>query len=356
MAQGKKPTISDIAKAAGVSIATVSRVLGNSNYPVKQEVRDRVLEIADQMAYKPNLFSKMLKGGSSREIGIIAPSINNPFYALLISAAEQECLGRGYIPFICPSMSEPQLELNHLDMLEERRVAGILLSSVNYGDGILKRLNNMTVPLMLFDQTLEGYSGDNIRFDFFKGAYLSTNYLIQCGHRDIVFASGPLDRQSRREMYEGYKKALKDHDLSTGKKKLICSVTETNTFAESDYQIGKVLGQALMKRDILPEAIVTINDITAIGMINYFNSVGVQVPHDISIMGFDDIPICEMVTPPLSTIHQPAMETGKLAAKYLLDKIENVIKQPIHELMEPELIERNSVRKIHRKVRRRYGL
>lgn len=348
----KKPTISDIAKKAGVSIATVSRVLRGSDYPVKSEVRERVTEIARQMEYKPNIFSQILRGSSSHEIGIIAPSITNPFYAQLISAAEQECLKRGYIPFICSSMSEPQLEMNHLDMLEDRCVAGILLSSVSHGEGIVKRLKEFQIPVMLFDQTLDSYEGDGILFDFFQGAYLSTQYLIQCGHRDIVFCSGPVNRHSRRVMYEGYKQALKDHNLGINKKKLICNVPEPDIYGEGEYQLGKALGQVLMEREYLPDAIVTINDMTAIGLINHLHSQGIQVPHDISVMGFDDISICEMVTPPLSTVHQPAFETGRLAAKYLLDKVEGQIAEPVHILMKPVLIERQSVRKIHRKVRR----
>lgn len=348
----KKPTISDIARKAGVSIATVSRVLRGSDYPVKSEVRERVTVIARQMEYKPNIFSQMLRGSSSREIGIIAPSITNPFYAQLISAAEQECLKRGYIPFICSSMGEPQLEMNHLDMLEDRCVAGILLSSMGQGEGIVKRLNELRIPIMLFDQTLDSYEGDGILFDFYQGAYLSTEYLIQCGHRDIVFCSGPINRYSRRVMYEGYKQALKDYNLGISKKRLIGTIPEPDTYGEGEYQLGKALGQMLLERDYLPDAIVTINDITAIGVINYLYSEGIQVPHDISIMGFDDTSICEMVTPPLSTIHQPAFDTGKQAAKYLLDKIEGQITEPVHITMNPVLVERKSVRKIHRKVRR----
>ena len=220
------------------------------------------------------------------------------------------------------------------------------------GEGIVKRLNELRIPIMLFDQTLDSYEGDGILFDFYQGAYLSTEYLIQCGHRDIVFCSGPINRYSRRVMYEGYKQALKDYNLGISKKRLIGTIPEPDTYGEGEYQLGKALGQMLLERDYLPDAIVTINDITAIGVINYLYSEGIQVPHDISIMGFDDISICEMVTPPLSTIHQPAFDTGKQAAKYLLDKIEGQITEPVRITMNPVLVERKSVRKIHRKVRR----
>ncbi len=153
-------------------------------------------------------------------------------------------------------------------------------------------------------------------------------------------------------MYEGYKQALRDHVLGINKRRLIISVSDTDSCGESDYQLGRALGGALLEREYLPDAVVTINDMTVIGLINYLHSEGIQVPHDLSIMGFDDISICEMVTPPLSTIHQPAFETGDLAARYLLNKIEKKLSEPVRVMMEPELVERNSVRKIHKKIRR----
>ena len=350
--KNKKATVSDISKLAGVSAATVSRVLSSSNYPVRQELRDKVLEVARELNYRPNVLSRMLRGGESKEIGIIAPSITNPFYAQLISAAERECMNRGYLPFICSSLGDAELELRHLDTLEERQVAGIILSSINSGEGFLKKLAEIRTPLMLFDQTFDGFSGDCIRFDFFKGGYLSTEHLIRSGHRDIVFASGPLDRGSRRLMYEGYKQALRDNGMRSGKRKLLTPQPQSDASDESDYQLGQALGDLLLEGEYLPDAIVTINDMTAIGLINNLQKAGIQVPHDLSVMGFDDISISAMVTPPLSTIHQPTQDTGRLAAKNLLDKIEHQTSEPVQMMLQPILVERSSVRKIHKKIRR----
>lgn len=353
MAKNKKNvTISDIAKIAGVSIATVSRVLGGTDYPVREELKQKIIATANQMGYKPNVFSQMLRKGKSCEIGIVVPSITNPFYSQLLSAAEQECICQGYVPFICNSMSNPQMELNHLNMLEERNVAGIILSSVCSGEVLNERLKDVQMPLILFDQSFEGYKGDCIQFDFFKGAYLATEYLIQCGHKDIVFASGELDRRSRCLMYEGYKQALKDFNLSVIKRKIIYTSTEEQNFEKKDYYIGKEIGKLLMQKEYLPDAIVTVNDMIAIGVINYLKQENIQVPHDLSVLGFDDIAICEMVTPALSTIHQPASETGSLAAKVLINRIEDISHKAVQILMQPSLVERDSVRKIHKKVRR----
>lgn len=348
----KKVTISDIAKLAGVSIATVSRVLGRSDYPVRDELKRKIIDIANQAGYKPNVFSQMLRKGKSCEIGIIVPSITNPFYSQLLSAAEQECLSQGYVPFICNSMSNQQLELNHLNMLEERNVAGIILSSVSSGEILIERLKEVQMPLILFDQSFDGYKGDCIQFDFFKGAYLATEYLIQCGHRDIVFASGELDRRSRCLMYEGYKQALKDSNLSVSKRKVIYTSNEEQNFEKKDYYLGQELGKLLLQKEYLPDAVVTVNDMIAIGLINYLKQENIQIPHDLSVMGFDDIAISEMVTPALSTIHQPATETGSLAAKVLINRIEDISHDTVQILMQPSLVERDSVRKIHKKVRR----
>ncbi len=348
----KKVTISDIAKLAGVSVASVSRVLAGSDYPVRREVRERILEIAKELDYKPNPFGQMIRKGVHSEIGIIVPSITNPFYAQLLAAAELECLKRGYIPFICSSMSDMQLEISHLDILENKGVAGIILSSVNTGEAYINRLNALRIPLLLFDQNLDGFNGDCIRFDFYRGAYLSTEYLIKCGHRDIVFVSGPLDRGSRCWMYEGYKQALKDNNMVLGRKKLVSAVSAGKPHGEGDYQLGRVLGKLLLEREYLPDAVVTINDMTAIGLINYMHQEGIQVPHDLSVIGFDDISICEMVTPALTTIHQPAQETGTMAARVLIDRIENKLEDTVQIMMDPTLVERSSVRKIHKKIRR----
>ena len=153
----KRPTISDIAKKAGVSSATVSRVLSGSDYPVSREVRKEILRIALGMHYKPNVFGQMLRGGTSKEIGVIIPSLSNPFYAELVSAVERECVERGYMPIICSSQNRFQLETKHLDILQRKQVAGLLLSSIHLAGAFLRTLRalpavsytHLTLPTIL---------------------------------------------------------------------------------------------------------------------------------------------------------------------------------------------------------------
>lgn len=349
----KKATISDIAKRAGVSAATVSRVMNNSDYPVRAELRTRVLDAARQLNYKPNLFSQMLKGGYSREIGVIIPSITNPFYAQLVSAVEEECITHGYTPIICSSQNSIELEKRHLENLERRQVDGVLLSSINLSDMLLETLNLAAKAFVLFDQPAPCYEGDYVGFNFFAGGYMSTKHLLDCGHRDIAFISGPIDRPSRSQYFNGYRRALKDAGVRMNNRRVIlCSDISSDASSETDFQFGWELGRLLMQSEFLPDALVAVNDMMAIGTIKYLESEGIHVPQDISIIGFDNISIGALVSPSLTTIAQPAIETGHLATKILLERLEHQDVAESRIILEPILIERESVRRLHKKIKR----
>ena len=353
--KGKKATVADIAKRAGVSAATVSRVMNDADYPVRAELRARVLDAATQLNYKPNVFSQMLKGGSSREIGVIIPSITNPFYAQLVSAVEEECLHRGYTPIICSSQNSAELEKRHLENLERKQVEGVLLSCVHLNDMLLDTLAVSAKEYVLFDQTSPSYTGDCVGFDFFAGGYMATKYLLDCGHRDIAFISGPIDRPSRNQYFDGYRQALRDAGVRLNNRRVVLysdSDMQTDASMETNFRCGRESGRILMESDYLPDALVTINDMIAISVIKYFESEGIHVPRDISVIGFDDIAISSMVSPALTTIAQPATETGRLASRILLDRLEG---KPVAEgrvILEPKLVERESVRRLHKKVKR----
>ena len=351
----KKATVSDIARRAGVSAATVSRVMNDADYPVRAELRERVLAAAAQLNYKPNVFSQMLKGGSSREIGIVVPSITNLFYAQLVSAVEEVCLRRGYTPIICSSQNSPDLEKRHLENLERKQVEGVLLSGVHLSEDLLETLSGSGRTFVLFDQTSPGYTGDCVGFDFFSGGYMATKYLLDCGHRDIAFISGPIDRPSRNQYFDGYRRALRDAGARLNNRRVVLhgsSESPSDASTETEFRCGWELARNLLQSEYLPDAVVAINDMIAIGAIKYFESEGIHVPRDISVIGFDDISISAMVSPALTTIAQPATETGRLAAQILLDRLEGKPVENSSTILEPKLIERESVRRLHKKVRR----
>lgn len=349
----KKASISDIAKLAGVSSATVSRVLSDSAYPVKPELQARVLEAAKRLQYQSNIFSQILKGNESREIGVIVPSVTNPFYAELVDTVSKVCVERGYIPLFFVSQDSTQLEKRYLESLNNKQVTGVLISCLHLEESLLERLTQNIKAFVLFDQIFEDAQANSVSFDFFQGGCLATNYLLECGHRDIAFLSGALDRPSRKEYFSGYKHALKSAGLRFNNRRLLLYTGAKQVSSNEDnYECGWALGQQLYEGAYLPDAIVAINDMVAIGAIRYLESKGIQVPNDISVIGFDNISLSALTKPALTTINQSSQETGRLAAKILMDQLEEIETVQKQIVLQPSLIERESVRKINRKIRK----
>ncbi|MDD3903740.1 MAG: LacI family DNA-binding transcriptional regulator [Sphaerochaeta sp.] len=349
----KKTTILDIAAIANVSTATVSRVLSNSDYPVKQEVREQILAIAKDLAYSPNLFSRMLKGADSKEIGVIIPSVANPFYSQLVASVEGVCIKHDYVPIICSSYNTPELQLKHIEMLKQRCVSGILISVLTTDDEVINQLKELDTNIVLFDQTFESKDFDSVNFDFYKAGYMATEYLVQNGHRNIAFATAPLERRSRKLFYKGYRKALEDYGIEFEVTNLVVSKVENDAITtDFHYQNGKNLAKMILEKEKLPDAIIAINDMTAFGIINFFEANEIVVPADISVMGFDNIPFSEMISPSLTTIEQPINLTGRLATEMLINKIEQKTDYERTVKLEPKLIERKSVRKKNKILRK----
>ncbi len=348
MKKDKRATISDIARIANVSVATVSRALNNPEYPVSEETRKKILGIAKEIDYKPNIFSKMLKGGASKEIGVIVPNITNPFYSHLVSAVEKECIKNGYVPIICSSYNSQSLEEKHINMFSQKHVAGMLMSTISGNVEVLDNLSDNKMKFVLFDQDYTDLDYDSVSFDFYKGSSLALEYLTKHGHQDIAFLSAPIDRKSRKKRYEGYQDTLLDKGLKFDEQRVIISAkTVASDGGEFEFENGRALARLLLEGNTLPDAIVAINDMTAIGIIRELLENGFSVPDDISIIGFDNISISAMMTPALTTINQPSYETGTLATKMLLDRINGKVIKENKIILQPTLIERGSVKEIH---------
>lgn len=341
-----RPTILDIARLAQASPATVSRVLNDTDYPVTAELRERVRGAAEALNYQPNIFSQMLKGVSSREIGIIVPDLINPFYAQLVSAVAKQCVSQGYAPIVCSSYDSPELENRQIDILLRQQVAGILLSSINNEEDSLKKLTGANAPpLILFDQSNEGFGGSSVLFDFYKGGYMAADHLISCGHRRIAFVSHPLNRRSRLQVFEGYRAALTEAGIPVEDGLVLISSAQQEMQGDVDFNTGKALAEMLMECPELPDAVMAINDITAIGIMHSLAQRGIKMPRDLSIIGFDNIPVADMITPGLTTIHQPASKTGRAAADLLFARLANPELPPSRVIIQPELVIRQSVKR-----------
>lgn len=343
----KKATIKDVAARAGTSVTTVSRVLSGSDYPVKEELKASIMAAAEALHYKPNLFGRLLRGGKNRQIGVVVPSITNPFYSQLLAAVQKECMDHGYMPIFYSSHNHLKTERSYIDMLIQAQVAGALLSLIHWDEETRMALEEAGIPYVLFDQPHDGYEGAAVDFDFYSAGRMAAQYLTGVGHRELVFASGPIDRPSRQKLFDGFRDAMKDHGLTLRDENLlVCAALKMKgASAMRDYQRGQELGRMVLAMDHIPDGIFTVNDMMAIGMIKELEMNGIHVPSQISILGFDNVEFGEMIVPALSTISQSAYPTGELAAGLLMECLEGQGAWKRRLLLEPVLIERESVRK-----------
>lgn len=341
------PTIYDIAKLAKTSAASVSRVLSNSGYPVKEELRKKIINIAKEIDYTPNLLGRQLKTNKSNDIGIIIPNITNQFYPLLLSGVEGVAREKGYNVFLCNSLRNPENEKKYLTSLFQKMVKGVIISSITGNHEYLQQLQHKGLQVVAFDQGIE-IDCNKISFNFYQGGYMAAEYFLKQGHSRIAFLSAPLTRYSRISIYNGFMECLKDNSIQQPKKYVLVAQDEKESFKQIyEFENGKqLIRKMLHSYDQLPTAIFCINDMTAFGVIQELNANKIYVPKDISVMGFDNIPTSEVITPSLTTIDQSADRMGALAAEMLFRKIENPEEEKEEISLYPELVVRDSTHRV----------
>jgi len=341
----KKTTIYDVARVAGTSVATVSRVLSNSDYPLSKEIRKKVMDTAKKMDYSPNLVGRMLKTSESRDIGVIIPNISNPFYPQLVQGIETEAKKHGFNILLCNSFRDVSNEKKYIESMYQKQIKGIILSTIREKHGFLKKLCENGLKIVGFDQNFEDFQCSKIGFDFISGAIIAIDYLVSMGHKKIAFATSPLmGRRSRREIFDGYKLGLMRNNITFSDDLVFVIETEKEVEnASFEFESGKNVAEKILSSKELPTAVFAVNDLTAIGVIHGFMKRNVKVPDDISVMGFDNIVFSSMINPPLTTINQPAFETGRLACKILIESLESGENNCVSLKLEPTLIVRDSV-------------
>jgi len=346
--KAKKTTIYDIAAEVGTSSATVSRVLSNSGYPVSEGIRSRILDAAKTLNYSPNMVGRMLKKSESKDIGVVIPTISNPFYPQLVLGIELEARKSGYSILLCNSFRDASTEKKYMESLYQKQVRGLIISSIDKNFEFLKQLQENDIKIVAFDQNIDEFKCSRVGFDFVKGGMMAIDYLAGMGHKNIAFLSSPLTRNSRRETMEGYKLGLLRNGLTFNEANIIISEyeeeTENGTY---EFENGRMLAKKFLMLSDKPTAIFAVNDITAFGIIQELLSNGIGVPQDVSIIGFDNIEVSSMVNPPLTTINQPSYETGRLACKILIESLDEGEEKEVRVSLDPSLVIRKSVRKLN---------
>ncbi|MBN2619372.1 MAG: LacI family DNA-binding transcriptional regulator [Spirochaetales bacterium] len=333
-----KYNITDIAKLAGVSKATVSRVLNNSK-PVSDEIRSRVLEVVKETNFKPSQLARSLSSKQTKLIGVIVPDISNPVFSQIINGIEVEAYKKGYNVLLCNSNNKEDTELNYLEVLLNKEIDGLIYNGFKITDNLKLKLKEFHVPVVMTGIGEEQSNFPVIKIDNFKAANDAVSFLIQKGHKKIGMIHGPVnDPLSGKLRLEGYYQALKDNNLEV----------EKNFIQEGNYKISSGYKSMTNILSLVekPTAIFCANDEMAIGAIKCIIDHGYKVPNDYSIIGFDNIELSEIYSPSLTTISQSFYNEGESAMRVIismLNKDKHIPKEIVHD---HKLIERETVKKI----------
>jgi DNA-binding LacI/PurR family transcriptional regulator len=319
----KQPTISDVARRAGTTTTTVSRALNNSGY-VKASTREAVLKAIEGLHYVPNANARVLKTKRSRTVGVVIGDLQNPYSIALADSIQTVAARHGYTTFIAGAQDEVESEIEVIEAFHRQRVAGVIVASLPtpQTDRVLRRLAEHRLPLVLVGRTLDRPQVDSISANFRRGGQLATRHLIELGHRRIAFIGATLADASRVQRLKGYLDALEKVGLPV-RPEYVVGVPRVGPSPRYSTQLtGYQVGQQLSSLQPRPTAVFARNDNTALGALQAFKEAGLRVPEDVSLAGFDDIPLAAIMSPALTTVSQPTADEGRLAAEFLLGRIE----------------------------------
>jgi len=304
-------TIVDVARLAGVTPTTVSRVINNRGY-ISEKTKKRVHEAMDELGYQPNEIARSLTKQKSNTIGVIVPHISHPYFAKLISNLENEAAKKDYKIILCNSKEKAEKEKQYLDMCKSNRVAGIIICSGNVESNKI----NTGIPVVLLEKNFEeGKLG--IQCDNYQGGKLATEHLIECGCKKILHLSGVIDEEMPADNRE---KAFID----------VCSKNEIEYFIKK-YDIDTYnqmnyydyIKAALNEIEGV-DGIFASSDLIAAQVIQVCNEIKIRIPEDIKLVGFDDVDISQLTTPRITTVHQPIKEMARLSIELIDAKYNNI--------------------------------
>jgi len=326
------PNIRDVAEKAQVSVTTVSHVINGTRF-VEPKTIERVKQAIVALGYRPNSLARSLRRGETRTIGLLIPDNSNPFFAEVARVVEDAGFKKGYSVILCNSDLSEEKEEAYLEVLLSKQIDGLILISSSNHPERLQRLLDAGVPLVIVDREL-GLSVDKVLVDNEQGGYLAGQYLLQLGHRRIGCIAGPSEVNPSAGRLAGFKRALWEAGVELPDEAVVAS--------DFRYDGGAQAMTTLLQQKLNLSAVFATNDTMAIGALTALRAAHLRVPNDISLIGFDNIPLSEAVIPSLTTIAQPIKEIGQLSVALLLERIKNSSNQPKTTLLSTVLVERQS--------------
>ena len=332
-------TIEDIAQEAGVSIATVSRVI-NKTKPVSPKLCARVYEAIEKNHFKPNAFAQGLVTNKTNMIGIIVPDISNTVFGKIVKGISSVCVPEEYTSIVCESQGDLKNELHLLDVMEEKKIGGLLFAGVNVNHTLVKAMLDKSYPVVLVAQEASEDPGavSTVVHDNMTAMHDAVKFLLENGHERIAYIGGPTnDFSSGRRRLQGYQKAMEEARIQV----------EASYIAEGDFSFSA--GYAAMKKigeenRKLPTAVAAGSDVIAVGAIQYLESMGLKIPGDVSVMGFDDLEFASYFKPALSTVGISYFEEGARAARMLLNVISGEQEEKVIDYVPHKIIQRSTIK------------
>ena len=307
-------TITDVAREAKVSRATVSRVI--SRKPItSKEVTERVLLAIEKLGYQPNLVARSLRVQRSKIIGLIISDIQNPFYTGLVRAVEDTAYKNDFLVFLCNSDEDIEKEILYLKLMIAEKVAGVVITPTQENNNPCRMLLEAGIPVAAVDRSIHDLDVDSVVVDNYKVAYELVEHLISDSHQLIAIVAGPSTITTSRERLEGYTQALYDHGISLN------PLYIRQGLPKEDFGYRAV--RELLELQEPPAALFLVNNLLTLGALRAIHEKGLRIPDDIALVAFDDINWTSFVTPPLTVAVQPTYELGRMATEMLINRIKD---------------------------------
>lgn len=328
-------SIKKIAKKAGVSTATVSRVLNGSD-KVRRSTAKRVLEVVDDMNYRLDHVARRMKKkpSDSLVIGLIITDIGNPFFSNIAKGVEDVAFKNKHILMICNTNESSEKEKFFLNSMISEKVSGVIIVPTSGNNSFLGKLVEDGFPMVMVDRRIKDLNIDTVSINNEAGGYIATRQLIDRGHKRIGIVCGIKGLSNTKERFEGYKKALKEEGLSLSK--------ELVTYGDYIESGGRQAMVELLSLNDRPTAVFSTNNLMTLGCIKEIHSRKISIPDEMALIGFDDSTWAEALMPPLTTVKQPGYELGINAAELLIKRLNDENSSRINIVLNPELIIRES--------------
>jgi LacI family transcriptional regulator len=335
------PSIVHVAEKAGVSVATASRVMSNSTYPVSPETRQKVLKAATELGYAPNSLARGLRSQRSKLLAAIVGDNTDPYFAEIMRGVEEVANEHGYLTIVCNTDRDPRKEITYLQTLRDYRADGIIFAGGGLNDPhhanqleeiVKEMMGRGAAVITLSPHTLHVPS---IQIDNFQGARMMTSYLLDQGHRRIAFVAGPSNLTVANVRLQGYMAAMVERGLNIEQNLIIAGNFDQPGGERAALHIAQ------MSSHSRPTAIFAANDETAFGIMLGLARLGWHVPQDISVCGFGDLPMARLLSPPLTTVQVSLRDLGRMGAQKLFAMLKHEAVSEL-DILSTKVVERGS--------------